>query len=207
MNKAVSINLSGVFFHIDEDAFIKLERYLKAIKQSFSNTQGSSEILSDIETRIAELFTERIKHSKHVLGKIEVDEVIKIMGQPEDFIVDDDGFENESTTSDKTKNPTTKKLFRDTDNSYAGGVSSGLAHYLGIDTLWIRLAWILLVFGAGTGVLLYIILWILIPEAKTTAEKLMMSGEPVNINNIEKKIKDSLENITDAVADAAKKKK
>ncbi|MBU2940772.1 PspC domain-containing protein [Lacinutrix sp. C3R15] len=203
MNKTVNINLAGIFFHIDEDAYLKLQRYLEAIKRSFTDSQGRSEIISDIEARIAELFTERVKHDKQVIGIKEVDDVITIMGQPEDYIVDDEIFDDEPKqyTNNKTAS---RKLFRDTDNSYVGGVSAGLAHYFGIDAIWIRLIWILLIFGAGTGVLLYILLWILLPEAVTTSDKLMMKGEPVNISNIEKKIKDGITTVTDTVQDVAK---
>lgn len=211
MNKTVNINLAGIFFHIDEDAYLKLQRYLEAIKRSFTDSQGRSEIISDIEARISELFNERIKHDKQVIGIKEVDEVIAIMGQPEDYLVDDEIFEDEPQSGYKRKSAPSKKLFRDTDNSYVGGVSSGLGHYFGIDVLWMRLAWIILIFGAGTGILLYILLWILVPEAKTTSEKIMMTGEPVNISNIEKKIKDGFEsvtdvakNVTDSVSGAAK---
>ncbi|WP_191859073.1 PspC domain-containing protein [Hanstruepera ponticola] len=211
MNKTVNINLAGIFFHIDEDAYAKLQRYLEAIRRSFTDSQGRSEIISDIEARIAELFSERIKHDKQVIGNKEVDEVITIMGQPEDYIVDDEIFEDEPKRSYQRPSGPSKKLFRDTENSYIGGVSAGLGHYFGIDALWIRLAWILLIFGAGTGVLLYILLWILLPEAVTTADKLMMRGEPVNISNIEKKIKDGFDsvsdvakNVTDSVTGAAK---
>ncbi|SFZ93014.1 Phage shock protein PspC (stress-responsive transcriptional regulator) [Flaviramulus basaltis] len=214
MNKTVNINLAGIFFHIDEDAYLKLQRYLEAIKRSFTDSQGRSEIIADIEARIAELFSERVQNDKQVIRIKEVDEVISIMGQPEDYLVDDEIFEDEPKTSyskKSTSSSASKKLFRDTDNSYIGGVSSGLAHYFGIDTIWIRLAWILLIFGAGTGILLYILLWILVPEAKTTAEKIMMTGDPVNITNIEKKIKDGFDNVsdvaknvTDSVGSAAK---
>ncbi|UKM66089.1 PspC domain-containing protein [Flavobacteriaceae bacterium GSB9] len=204
MNKTVNINLAGIFFHIDEDAYLKLQRYLEAIKRSFTDSQGRAEIIADIEARIAELFNERVQNDKQVIRLKEVDQVISIMGQPEDYLVDDEIFEDEPNTSFKRKSQPSKKLFRDTDNSYIGGVSSGLAHYFGIDAVWIRLAWVLLIFGAGTGVLLYILLWILIPEAKTTAEKLMMTGEPVNISNIEKKIKDGFDSVTETVSDVAK---
>lgn len=200
MNKTVNINLAGIFFHIDEDAYSKLQRYLEAIKRSFTDSQGRSEIISDIEARIAELFTERVKHDKQVIGTKEVDEVITIMGQPEDYIVDDEIFEDEpNKTQRRTSSSKSRKLFRDTDNSYVGGVSSGLAHYFGIDALWIRLAWLLLVFGAGTGIILYILLWILIPEAVTTADKITMTGDPVNISNIEKKIRDGFQNASENV--------
>ncbi|WP_055442471.1 PspC domain-containing protein [Lacinutrix himadriensis] len=210
MNKTVNINLAGIFFHIDEDAYTKLQRYLEAIKRSFTDSQGRSEIISDIEARIAELFNERVKHNKQVIGVKEVDDVITIMGQPEDYIVDDEIFEDEPKQHSSNRTAS-RKLFRDTDNSYVGGVSAGLSHYFGIDAIWIRLIWILLIFGAGTGVLLYILLWILVPEAKTTSDKLMMKGEPVNISNIEKKIKDGIstvsdvaKNVSDSVSDAAK---
>ncbi len=207
MNKTVNINLAGIFFHIDEDAYLKLQRYLEAIKRSFTDSQGRSEIISDIEARIAELFAERMKHDKQVIGGKEVDEVISIMGQPEDYLVDDEIFEDEPNTYTKRSSSNSRKLYRDTENSYVGGVSSGLAHYFGIDTIWIRLAWILLVFGAGTGVILYILLWILIPEAVSTSEKIAMTGEPVNISNIEKKIRDGLQSATDNVSKAGNKLK
>ncbi|WP_445734181.1 PspC domain-containing protein [Mariniflexile sp.] len=204
MNKTVNINLAGTFFHIDEDAYLKLQRYLEAIKRSFTDSQGRTEIIADIEARIAELFSERVQNDKQVIRIKEVDEVISIMGQPEDYLVDDAIFEDEPQPAHERKSSASKKLFRDTDNSYIGGVSSGLGHYLGIDTIWIRLAWILLLFGFGTGFLLYILLWILVPEAKTTAEKIMMTGDPVNISNIEKKIKDGFDTVSETVSDVAK---
>lgn len=201
MNKTVNINLAGIFFHIDEDAYLKLQRYLEAIKRSFTDSQGREEIISDIEARISELFTERMKTERQVIGNKEVEEVISIMGQPEDYLVDDEIFEDEPSnkTNHTYRSSNSKKLYRDTDNSYIGGVSAGLAHYFGIDAIWIRLIWILLVFGAGTGVFLYILLWILVPEAKTTAEKLTMTGEAVNISNIEKKIRDGFDSVSENV--------
>ncbi|GGD27627.1 PspC domain-containing protein [Hyunsoonleella pacifica] len=205
MNKTVNINLAGIFFHIDEDAYLKLQRYLEAIKRSFTDSQGRSEIIADIEARIAELFNERVQNDKQVIRITEVDAIITIMGQPEDYLVDDEIFEDgPQQTYTSTKARPSKKLYRDTDNSYVGGVSAGLGHYFGVDAIWIRLAWILLVAGAGTGILLYILLWILVPEAKSTAEKIMMTGEPVNISNIEKKIKDGFDTVTETVGDVAK---
>lgn len=205
MNKTVSINLAGIFFHIDEDAYLKLQRYLESIKRSFTDSQGRSEIISDIEARIAELFSERVLHDKQVIGIKEVDEVIAIMGQPEDYLVDDDIFEDEPQATSYKKSAPVKKLFRDTDNSYISGVSSGLGHYLGVDAIWMRLLWVILTMGSGgTFIVIYILFWILVPAATTTAEKIMMTGEPVNISNIEKKIRDSFDNVADNVSEAAK---
>ncbi len=193
MNKTVSINLAGIFFHIDEDAYQNLKNYFKAIKKSLQNSEGESEILADIEGRVSELFSERIKSSQHVISNKEVDEIISIMGQPEDYKIDEALFEEspEQEKSDIHK----RRLFRDSDGAYVGGVSAGLGHYFGIDPLLIRLVWVLLIFGAGMGPLLYVILWILIPAAKTTAEKLAMMGKPVTISNIEKKVQEEFENV------------
>ena len=114
MNKTVNINLAGTFFHIDEDAYLKLQRYLEAIKRSFTDAQGRSEIIADIEARIAELFNERVQNDKQVIRIKEVDEVISIMGQPEDYLVDDEIFEDEPQPAYKRKSAPSKKLFRDT---------------------------------------------------------------------------------------------
>jgi phage shock protein PspC (stress-responsive transcriptional regulator) len=207
MNKTVNINLAGVFFHIDEDAYLKLSRYLEAIKRSFTDSQGRSEIIADIEARIAELFSERIQNQKQVVGIKLVDEVISIMGQPEDYLVDDEIFEDEPQPKYNYQSKPTKKLFRDTDNSYIGGVSAGLGHYLGIDVLWVRLLWILLTIGSGgTFIFIYLIFWALVPEAKTTAEKLTMTGDAVNISNIEKKIKDGIDTVSEKVRNVDLKK-
>lgn len=202
MNKTVNINLAGIFFHIDEDAYLKLQRYLEAIKRSFTDSQGRSEIIADIEIRIAELFSERMKTDRQVIGNKEVDQVITIMGQPEDYLVDDEIFEDEpktKTSRSKSSNSNSKKLFRDTDNSYVGGVASGLSYYFNIDVVWIRLIWVLLIFGAGTGVFLYILLWIFIPEATSTSDKITMTGEEVTITNIEKKIRDGFDSVSENV--------
>lgn len=204
MNKTVNINLAGVFFHIDEDAYAKLQRYLAAIKRSFEGVQGEDEIIADIEARISELFSDKIKDERQVIGTKELDEVIAIMGQPEDYRVDDDIFEDVPPASNKSTRGTSsnsqRKLFRDTDNAYIGGVSSGFGHYLNVDPLWIRLAWIaLVVLGFGSPIVIYIILWILIPEATTTADKLFMKGKQVNIDNIQEKVKEGFENVSDAV--------
>jgi len=199
MNKTVNINLAGIFFHIDEDAYLKLQRYLSAIKRSFTDSQGRDEIIADIEARIAELFSEKIRDERQVIGNKEVEEVITVMGQPEDYRLDEEIFEDEPRASYQ-KPKSSKQLFRDTTNSYVGGVSSGLSHYLGIDSTWIRLAWILFtIFSSGAFILIYIAFWIFVPEAKSTSDFLAMKGEAVNISNIEKKIKEGFDDVADSV--------
>jgi phage shock protein PspC (stress-responsive transcriptional regulator) len=185
---------------MDEDAYNKMRRYLETVKRSFANTPGSDEILADIEARIAELFYEKLENERQVITQKEVDEVIAIMGQPEDYMVDEDIFEDEPRSKTSTQQTRVKKLYRDTEHKYVAGVSSGLAHYLGIDPLWVRILWVFLTIGSGGGfILLYGLLWILIPEASTTAQKLDMRGEAVNISNIERKVKEGFEDVADRV--------
>ncbi|MDR6967993.1 phage shock protein PspC (stress-responsive transcriptional regulator) [Flavobacterium arsenatis] len=198
MNKTVNINLGGMFFHIDEDAYQKLTRYFEAIKRSLSNSNGQDEIIKDIEMRIAELFAEKHTSDKQVINLRELDEVIAVMGQPEDYRIDNEEaeFQQKSTNFDYTSRPI-KKLYRDKDGGMIGGVMAGLGHYFGIDKVWLRVILLILVFVYGTGLLAYVILWIVMPEAVTTSEKLEMTGEPVNISNIEKKVREEFDNVSE----------
>lgn len=195
-----------MFFHIDEDAYKNLQRYLNAIKRSFTDSQGRDEIIADIEARVAELFAERLKTDRQVVGIKEVEEVIDIMGQPEDYLVDDEIFEDEpkatSTSNNQTGTGTTRKLYRDYDNKSIAGVCAGLAQYFGVDSLWVRLLAIIIVFaGVGSPILVYFILWVIIPKATTTSEKLAMAGKPANISNIEQKIKEGLDDVHETIQD------
>jgi phage shock protein PspC (stress-responsive transcriptional regulator) len=196
MNKTVNINLGGMFFHIDEDAYQKLTRYFDAIKRSLSKSSGQEEIIKDIEMRVSELLTEKQKTEKHVVTLREVDEVIAVMGQPEDYIIEEDG-PSVNASRDYSAPRTSKKLYRDKENGMIGGVATGLGHYFGIDAVWLKIMFLVFVFaGFGTGILAYIILWVVTPEAITTSEKLEMTGEPVTISNIEKKVREEFENVS-----------
>lgn len=199
MNKTISINLGGFFFHIDEDAYQKLSRYFDAVKRSLA-PDGRDEIMKDIESRIAELFQERIQNEKQVIGLVEIDAVIGIMGQPEDYKIDEEAPLNSNfSASNKTYNRA-KRLYRDKDNSLLGGVAAGFGHYLNIDPLWVRILFIIATFiSFGTAIIIYLILWILIPEAITTSQKLEMKGEPINISNIERKVKEGIDEIADKI--------
>ena len=198
MNKTVNINLGGMFFHIDEEAYQKLSRYFEAIKRSLTNSNGQDEIIKDIEMRIAELFAEKHSAGKQVISLRELDEVIAVMGQPEDYRLDNE--ENEGPkTSFTSQNKPIKKLYRDKDGGMIGGVLAGLGHYFGVDKVWIRIFFLILLLVYGTGILAYIILWIVMPEAVTTSEKLEMTGEPVNISNIEKKVREEFDNVSEKI--------
>lgn len=201
MNKTVNINLGGTFFHIDEDAYQKLSRYFEAIKRSLTNSNGQDEIIKDIEMRIAELFAEKHSNGKQVISLKELDEVIAVMGQPEDYRIDNDDAE-EPRSNYTYQNKGVKKLYRDKDGGMIGGVLSGLGHYFGVDKVWIRILFLILLLSYGIGLIPYIILWIVMPEAITTSEKLEMTGEPVNISNIEKKVRAEFDNVSEKIRNA-----
>ena len=202
MNKTVNINLGGIVFHIDEEAYLKLSNYLDAIKRSLANTSGQDEIIKDIELRIAELISAKHSSEKQVIVMSELDEVIAVMGQPEDYRIEGDTNDTDQpktengNSSAKTKS---KKLYRDKDDAMIGGVLSGLGYYFGIERVYLRLILLVALLFYGFGFLTYIILWIVIPEAKTTSEKLEMKGEPVNISSIEKKVREEFNNVSDKI--------
>ncbi|WP_417608542.1 PspC domain-containing protein [Owenweeksia hongkongensis] len=197
MNKTLNINLGGFIFHIDENAYVRLERYLNTLKQQFANTNGGTEIINDIETRIAELFKERTGPGKEVINATDIDQVIAIMGQPEDYLEMDDETQSSSRREPRFTN-TKKRIFRDPDNKMIGGVSAGLAAYFNIDPLWVRVLFLIALFS-GFGFLLYIIMWAVIPKANTTAEKLQMRGEKINISNIEKAIREEMHGVNENI--------
>ena len=203
MNKTININLGGYFFHIDETAYQKLRRYLDAISKSLSDDpQGKNEIIADIEARISELLSEKITDARQVVNEQDISNIIKIMGEPEDYEENETGYANNSSSYQRKKT-SNRKLYRDGDDKFLGGVAAGVGHYLGIDAIWMRLLLIALFFSAGFGFLIYIILWVLLPEATTTAEKLEMEGEHVTIDNIEKKIREEFSAIKETLEDGA----
>ncbi len=210
MIKTVNINLGGIVYQIDEDAFETLRKYLDSLTQYYKFTEGRDEIVSDIESRIAEIFAETLAQSGFtVISLGDVEEVIETMGRPEDFDMDSELFEDEprreqqtnyqstTTTTTSTSGKATKRLYRDPDNAIIAGVSSGLSAYFGIDDpLWIRLTFIILtVLSVGMAPIVYIVLWVILPKAITSAQKLEMSGEPVNVNNMEKKIREEFNQV------------
>ena len=194
MNKTININLGGLVFHIDEDAYQKLTNYIEAIKRSLSKTTGQEEIIKDIEIRIGELISEKHTSDKQVISLGEVEEIISIMGQPEDYRIEgDEPIKDEPIY---TNSKITKKLYRDEENAAIGGVLAGFGHYFGVDKAILRVILLIMAFAWGTGFVAYIILWIAMPAAKTTSEKLEMRGEPVTISNIEKKVREEIETLT-----------
>lgn len=217
MNKILNINLGGMPFTIDIDAYAHLETYLDTIRKHFSDSESCDEIMHDIEVRMGELFQESMKGSAIISNK-ELDEVIKIMGTPADFGAEaiDDDYEptaksRESYTSGDEHHTSKKRLFRDGDDKVVAGLCSGIAAYFGIDDpLWIRIAFVVLVF-AGISPILYVLLWVIVPVARTSSDKLAMRGENINISNIAKTVEEEItelsKRITEIGKDLSNKKK
>jgi phage shock protein PspC (stress-responsive transcriptional regulator) len=200
MNRVININLGGMPFVIDDDAYEYMSNYLASIRNHFAFSASKDEIMYDIEVRMAELFQEKLR-SRQIITQSELDAVIRIMGKPEDFggeplednVASD--FKERRTSGEYQYIKPGKRLFRDKENKVVSGVCSGISAYLGIqDPIWVRL-----VFGGmmflGFGFLLYFFLMIAVPYAKTSSDKLAMTGEPINIDNIARKVEEEIEEI------------
>jgi phage shock protein PspC (stress-responsive transcriptional regulator) len=295
MKKTISINISGILFHIEEDGYTTLKKYLDAINEHFSHYEDNHEIITDIENRIAEIFLSNLKNNKQVITAENVSNLIEKMGTIADFeAVENDlkpeqespqeendfykyitptdqqsgrayrkltrlpnskilggvcaGFANYFSIDplwtrlitilllfsgqisitklplgflsdnlnlqisfgfwtviayvllwvilppsyEKPEDKNIKKLYRNPDDRVLGGIASGLAAYFNIDVLWVRLAFVGLIFAGGSGFVLYLILWIITPMAKSITERIEMKGGAITLTNIEQTIQNNL---------------
>ena len=212
MNKTISVNIAGFAFTIEEKAYDKLHHYLDSIRRKFVDEAERDEIMDDIESRIAELFQAQITTSKEVITTRDVEEVINIMGRPEDYI-SDEFEENEKTGSHRERfestyeDTTQKRLFRDEDGGMVGGVCSGLGYYFNIDPTLVRIIFVILTILGGSGILIYIVLLIVVPAARSTADKLQMKGRSVNLDSIKQHFNDIKNDLTDKARRVHLKKK
>ena len=275
MKKNISINISGIIFHIEEDGYETLKKYLDSINKYFSSFEDSSEILADIESRIAEIFLSKLNEEKQVITLEDVSALIATMGSVSDFkAVEEENVSADSTRAEagtsqeqssadqggtnQTFTPSkqlmrdqkrkilggvcaglgnyfntdplwirlifavltfvygitffvyiimwlivpgswdldepivTKKMYRDRERKVLGGVAGGVAAYMGIDIVAVRVLFILFTFLGGLGLFVYIVLWMILPEAVSLTDKMQMQGEPVTLHNIESNIKKNL---------------
>lgn len=181
MKRTLDVNIGGFVFHIDEDAYEKLNIYIESLKKHYKNSEEGEEIINDIESRIAELLHEKKSNINEVITSDDINSIISTLGSPEDI------FEEEEPP---ITYKAAKKLYRDPDNRILGGVSAGLAAYFGLPIILIRILFIIFAFASfGIAILIYMILWIVTPKAITAKQKLEMKGDPINVSNIEKSIK------------------
>lgn len=189
MNKTITINLNGIVYHIAEDAYANLQDYLTSIKNYFAGDEDKDEIIADIESRLGELFSEKLGTSRQVVMIQDVDEAIKTMGTTADF---ESESESENDFGENAK-AHSKKLFRDTQRKILGGVLSGISAYFGIkDPLWLRLGASVSILAAIFGywgfpvwlIIVYALLWLIVPKTKSNIDQIRMQGKPVNLSKI-----------------------
>lgn len=196
MEKTLSITISNQFFNIEEDAYEALAKYLEDIRAHYGSEERE-EILSDIESSIAEKFLEKVSDKKKFINQGDVEAVIAVLGRVDEI----DGDSKEKNAEANPNNPEAnseapeenyrqKRLYRDEEDVIVAGVCSGIAAYFSIDAVIVRIIFFLLIFANGIGIVAYIVLWIVMPPAKTPAQRLLMRGQPVNLKKIEEKIKE-----------------
>jgi phage shock protein PspC (stress-responsive transcriptional regulator) len=184
MKKTFSVNLGNRVYNIDDDAYSRLKEYLDRIEGYFSDEKEREDIINDIEMRLSELFAERLSANRQVITLSDVDEAIKIMGDPHVIAGGKAQSEKESGNTRYERHNTRRRLYRDNDDRVFGGVCSGLGHYLDIDPVILRVILVVLFLAGGFGLLIYLVMWIVVPVARTTAQKLEMRGDTVNASNI-----------------------
>ncbi len=191
MKKTFTINISGTIFHIEEDAYEVLQSYLIKLKNHFGVDEEGKEILADIEARIAEIFNEKSSEEQNVVTLEWVNQVIERMGTPEDFAEEQGEEEEEDVYVSETKRK--RRLYRDPDHRVLGGVCGGLGAYFTMDPVILRIIFVVLFFlTSGAALLAYLILWIAVPKASTTAQRLEMRGQEATVKNIEKSIREEV---------------
>ena len=202
MKKTLTVNLGGTVFNIDDDAYRLLDNYLNNLRHHFRKEAGADEIVDDIERRISELFAEQLTEGRGVITLADVEGVIARIGRPEEMEQEAEDGTSQASAGQQTGAIPHRRLFRNPDDKILGGVFSGLAAYFGLDTRMLRLVmFVLALFTKGIMIPIYIVCWIVIPLARTAADKLSMRGEAVTLENIGKTVTNGFERVSNGVND------
>lgn len=202
MEKTIIINIGNTIIHIEESAYDTLKAYLNEVKLYFANHADDLEIITDIENRIAELFTEQMEaQKKQVVDAADVQHVIAQMGSVKDFDTIEENEEEPAFQPGYQYQYAEKKLYRDMDDRVVAGVCSGIAHFVNTEAKWIRAAVLLMAFLGGFGILVYMILWIIMPKAKSRVEKMEMKGEPANLQGFQKNLDEELQAVKERLGE------
>ncbi|MEK9159626.1 MAG: PspC domain-containing protein [Patescibacteria group bacterium] len=193
MKKVINITIGSMVFNVEDDAFEKLSTYLDSIKKYFSKDKDGDEIVEDLEASIAEKFSKR-KNKDGAVTEKDVDGIIEQIGTLKDFKKMSEE-EDDDEVPDEPKEAGEKKLYRDPDDAIIAGVCSGLGAYFGIETVLVRLIFFITILFGGFGIVIYVILWLIMPVAETTAQKAEMRGERLTLHEIEKSVKKGVENL------------
>lgn len=177
MKKTVSASIGGRVFQLEDDAYEALRAYLESLRVYFAGQEGRDEIPADIEARIAERLAEvEPAYRTAAVPRGVVEEIVDSIGRPEEL---DDGLGVEADLATGER-----KLFRDTRDGILGGVCEGLGAYFGVGSNWVRLVFVLAAFVYGLSILFYLLLWVLVPAARTAGDRLAMRGVPVTLSSV-----------------------
>lgn len=202
MEKTIIINIGNTIIHIEESAYELLKAYLNEVKMHFANHVDDLEIVTDIENRIAELLSEQLEEQKkQVVDAANVHLVIAQMGRVQDFDTIEENEEEPVANANYQHQYAEKKLYRDMDDRVVAGVCSGIAHFLNTDAKWIRVAVLLMACAGGFGILVYVLLWIIMPKAKSRVERMEMKGEPANLQGFQKHLDEELLAVKERVSE------
>ena len=198
MKKTVSVNIKGMNFLIEEEAYEYLKQYMDKLAHVLKNDKGGKEIIEDIELRIAELCAAKLNDRKQVIDTDDIKSILDTLGDPSQFIDDDKSTKEDSfqSTNDQKQSSDEKRLFRDLENASIAGVCSGIANYLNIDVVIVRAIFLVIFFFGGFGLPMYFILWIVIPKANTTIDKLRMRGKPITVDSVREEVESAAEKVT-----------
>ena len=199
MKKTISVNIKGMNFLIEEDAFELLQNYINKLTAVLQNENGGKEIIEDVELRIAELCGLQLNERKQVIEKEDIETILSTLGDP-DLYIDESEQEtssqaNNSNASNSSNQATDKRLFRDVDNATVAGICAGIANYLHIDVVIIRIIFVLFFLFGGFGFPLYIILWLVIPKANSTIDRLRMRGKAITVDTVREEVESAAERI------------
>ncbi|MGV3630541.1 MAG: PspC domain-containing protein [Bacteroidota bacterium] len=197
MKKTVSVNIKGLNFMIEEDAYELLHQYMLRLESSLAGQKGAKDIVEDIELRIAELCQNYLSDRKQVIEKEDIETIIAALGQPEDFLEEEEsaGAENRSHAQQQNA-PRDKRLYRDIENAKIAGICAGLANYFNIDVIVVRVIFLIFLFFGGFGFPLYVILWIIIPKASSSIDRLRMQGKPITVDSVKEEIGQATDRLT-----------
>lgn len=191
MKKTVSVNIKGMNFLIEEDAYELLQDYMNRLSHGLRNEKDSKDIIEDIEMRITELCTSRLNDKKQVIEIEDIQLILDTLGDPSQYLDDEDSTTQEFKESANQKTyqqDRERHLFRDLENASIAGVCAGIANYFNIDVIIIRAIFLIMFFFGGFGFPLYVILWIVVPKAKSTIEKLRMRGKPITVDSVKEEV-------------------
>lgn len=197
MKRTVSVNIKGMNFLIEEDAYELLQDYMDRLSQSLRNEKGNKEITEDIELRIAELCSSKLTDKKQVIEIEDIQSILETLGDPAQYI--DEDAEPSETFSKNQENSHSKekdrRLFRDVDKATIAGVCAGISNFFNIDVVIVRAIFVVMFLFGGFGFPLYIILWIIVPKANSTIDRLRMKGKAVTVESVRDEVETAAERL------------